>query len=219
MSITTSSNSGQNKRAPSRSTSPIDKKIRTDESSGAQDTTNEHDNDATVQDGGDSNPNPDLNATTTTTQSKKSQTDHKVISQITLRNPQYTYFHLRLYALPTTTSTSSNTTRAQPTPDILTFRQNLSSAFTQFLGLTGSAIQVDILKYTTATDGEGKEDGEGSGSTEAWIRVPMLDGDAVQEALAGWTGGRDGMRWKWVVKGRSDWLVKLGAGDGQDLFN
>lgn len=72
-----------------------------------------------------------------------------------------------------------------------------------------------MLKYSnTAEDGGGGRD-----DTEAWIRVPRLDGDAVQEALAGWSGGRDGVRWKWVVKGRDDWLVRLGLdGDGQDLF-
>lgn len=112
----------------------------------------------------------------------------------TLRKPQWTYFHLAALSFSTTL----------PALDILTFRQNFTSALTQFLGLTGSAIDVDIMKF------------EGS---EAWIRVHRDDASAVHEAISGWVGAKtNGGQYKWRVKGRDEWLPRLVNGDGMDLF-
>lgn len=112
-----------------------------------------------------------------------------------LRKPQWTYFHLA----------ALSSTSAPPQLDILTFRQNLTSALNQFLGLTGAAIDVDILKF---------ED------SEAWIRVHRDDASAVHEAISGWAGVKSSKgHYKWIIKGRDEWLVRLINGDGMDLYN
>ena len=87
-----------------------------------------------------------------------------------------------------------------PAVDILTARTYLSSALQQFLGLTGLAISIDFLKV------EGKD---------VWIRVPREDGLAVSNAISTWVGS-EGVSWR--IKGKSDWLANLAAGDGQQLF-
>lgn len=112
----------------------------------------------------------------------------------TLRKPQWTYFHL------VAVSSSADL----PDLDILTFRQNLTTALNQFLGLTGAAIDVDILKF------------EGAG---AWIRVPREDANAVHEAVSSWVGTKSAKgQHKWIVRGRDDWLVRLVSGDGMALY-
>jgi len=112
----------------------------------------------------------------------------------TLSKPQWTYFHLVVV--------SSSTDL--PDLDILTFRQNLTNALNQFLGLTGTAIDVDILKF------------EG---IEAWIRVPREDANAVHEAVSGWVGTKSAKgQYNWIVRGRDDWLVRLVSGDGMGLY-
>jgi ribonuclease P/MRP protein subunit POP8 len=108
----------------------------------------------------------------------------------TLRQPQWTYFHLSLFT----------TNSEQPSMDAISARQNLNSALTRFLGLTGSSIPLDIIKL------EGRE---------LWVRVPRDDGKAFHEAISAWAGGGQA---KFVVKGKDDWLVKLVAGSGAQLF-
>ena len=112
----------------------------------------------------------------------------------TLRKPQWTYFHLA----------AVSSTSEPPQLDILILRQNLTSALNQFLGLTGAAIDVDILKFE---------------KSEAWIRVHREDASVVQEAIGGWAGAKTSAgQYKWIVKGRDEWLVRLLNGDGMDLF-
>lgn len=134
---------------------------------------------------------PDANASELPIQAKSRAIIHHTA---TLRKPQWTYFHLAVLSFSSTL----------PTLDILTFRQNLTSALTQFLGLTGAAIDVDILKF------------EG---TEAWIRVHRDDARAVHEAISGWAGAKTSSgQYKWTVKGRDEWLTRLVNGDGMDLY-
>jgi ribonuclease P/MRP protein subunit POP8 len=116
----------------------------------------------------------------------------------TLRSPAWTYFHLHLYTLSPSASTSASATPL----DALTVRRHMTAALSRFLGLTGTAIPLDILKLD---------------ADHVWIRVPRLDAVAVHEALASWVGEDSGGQ-KWVVKGRSDWLITLVAGHGQELF-
>ena len=113
---------------------------------------------------------------------------------ITIRSPPYTYIHLSLLS----NSTSSTLGKDSPLDEI-TIRTCLTSALSQFLGLTGTAIPIDILKV---------ED------KDCWIRVPRQDGRAVIEAASGWLG--DNMAWR--IKGNSTWLSGLVHGDGRDLF-
>jgi len=116
-----------------------------------------------------------------------------------LRGGQWTYFHLSLYCSPPSLEAS--------TLDAITARTHLTSALRQFLGLHGQAIPVDLMKI------EGQD---------VWVRVPMEDASAVQAAVSGWTGGdakfEGGRTVGWRVKGRDEWVGRLGCGDGQDLF-
>jgi ribonuclease P/MRP protein subunit POP8 len=109
----------------------------------------------------------------------------------TLRQPPWTYFHLSLFT----------TAPGQPSLDAISARQNLNSAMTRFLGLTGSSIPLDILQL------EGQE---------LWVRVPRDNSRAFHEAVSAWIGGGQA---RFVVKGRDDWLMKLAAGSGCQLFD
>ncbi|KAI4281925.1 MAG: hypothetical protein L6R38_003348 [Xanthoria sp. 2 TBL-2021] len=112
----------------------------------------------------------------------------------TIRHLPWTYFHLSLISSEIT----SQATDAEV--DILTARTYLTSALQQFLGITGTAIPVDFLKV------EGRN---------IWIRVPRDDSAVVVSALSGWIG-REGVAWR--IKGKSEWLGSLIAGDGSHLF-
>ena len=87
--------------------------------------------------------------------------------------------------------------------DAISARQNLNNALTRFLGLTGSSIPLDIMKL------EGPE---------LWVRVPRDSSRAFHEAISAWVGGGQGGQARFVVKGKDDWLMKLVAGSGQQLF-
>ncbi|KAL8646956.1 MAG: hypothetical protein Q9226_006634 [Calogaya cf. arnoldii] len=113
----------------------------------------------------------------------------------TIRHLPWTYFHLVLISSSEVTSRSTDAE-----VDILTARTYLTSALQQFFGVTGTAIPVDFLKV----DGR-----------SIWIRVPRDDSAVVVSAISGWIG-REGVAWR--IKGRSEWLGSLVAGDGSDLF-
>ncbi len=104
---------------------------------------------------------------------------------------------------------NSITTPPPPTPlDQITARTHLTSALQQFLGLTGSAIPIDILKVE---------------KKEVWIRVPREDRVTAVAAVGGWvstasTRDDGSVQTGWRVKGASDWLANLVAGNGSDLF-
>ena len=102
----------------------------------------------------------------------------------------------------------TNNTNNNPL-DPLTARTYLTSALSQFLGLTGTSISIDILKISSenATD-------------TVWIRVPRPDGAAVVAALSSWIGGGSSGSGSvaWRVCGKGNFLNPLIAGDGADLF-
>src|SRR5271163_4408291 len=81
----------------------------------------------------------------------------------TLRGSPYTYLHLSL------TNITKSTDRAAL--DDITARTYLTSALSQYLGLTGSAIPIDILKVA---------------DQDLWIRVPEQDASAVVAAVGQW---------------------------------
>lgn len=116
--------------------------------------------------------------------------------RITVRNPPFTYLHLVLLS-------SSNPLPISNSPpiDILTARAHLTSALSQFLGITGTAIPIDFLKH------EGRD---------VWIRVPREDAAAVVGALSQWVGKDGGVSWR--VKGKGQWLGLVAAEDGHELF-
>lgn len=125
-------------------------------------------------------------------QKRKRTPKMTTISQFTIRNPPWIYLHLTL------TSPSSNA----PQLDAVTAHLNLTAALSQFLGLHGTAIPIDILKV---------ED------QDVWIRVPAQDKSALIAAAGGWVG-RGGEGWR--LKGWSAWnAVAPGRDAGQELFN
>lgn len=116
----------------------------------------------------------------------------------TIRSLPYTYLHLTLLS-PSLLSSSNSTMTSSI--DALTARKHLTSALNQFLGITGTAISIDILKV------EGRD---------CWIRVPREDGQAVVQALTAWTGEREGVAWR--IWGRGGWLGGVVRGSGRELF-
>ncbi|RAL10019.1 uncharacterized protein BO97DRAFT_145407 [Aspergillus homomorphus CBS 101889] len=132
----------------------------------------------------------------------------------TTRNPPWTYLKLQLTHQPPVSQ--SNLT--QPL-DPLTARTYLSAALNQFLGLSGTAISIDILKIEAP-----------SGSANAktiWIRVPEPDASAVVAALSSWVGGSSSSgggeatgngNVAWRVCAKGNFLGAILNGSGADLF-
>lgn len=103
----------------------------------------------------------------------------------TFRSPPWTYLYL---------TTSANHSKENPSStriDEITLKTHLNSALNQYLGLTGTAIPIDILKVADA---------------EAWVRMPHDDERAVVAALSQWSS-KGGVAIR--VKGRSSWLGSL----------
>ena len=80
------------------------------------------------------------------------------------------------------------------TPDLLTWRTLLTSALTQFLGLVGAAVQVDLLQLDR---------------DEVWLRVPRTDVKRFATAVSSYVGTLDGRRIAVRVLGTSDFLMGL----------
>lgn len=111
----------------------------------------------------------------------KTSKSHELASR-TIKTPAFSYAWLELISDP----------RNEASLDNLTVRSYLTAAFSQFLGLTGSSISVDILKV---------ED------RECWIRVPREDLSAVLAALGGWMGrGENNSEVGWRIRGSGNWL-------------
>ncbi|PYH33828.1 uncharacterized protein BO87DRAFT_459554 [Aspergillus neoniger CBS 115656] len=172
--------------------------------------------------------------TTTTTPSKrKSSSSTPKTIHFTSRTPTWTYLKLQLINNPPTSTTS--------TPlDPVTARTYLSAALSQFLGLTGTSIPIDILKISppssssTSTGGKaggGGGGGAGLGST-VWTRVPREDAAAVVAALSSWIGGSanasggggsgdvggGGGSVAWRVCAKGNYLGALVNGGGGEVF-
>ncbi|KAJ5099799.1 hypothetical protein N7532_006800 [Penicillium argentinense] len=136
----------------------------------------------------------------------------------TSRNPPWTYLKLQLIPQPDASS-------LQPL-DALSARTYLSSALSQFLGLTGTAIPIDILKIgNDATPKSAEKQSLPPSMTKkydcAWIRVPREDSAAVVAALSSWIGGSSsgsGANVAWRVCAKGNYLGALVAGSGKDLF-
>ncbi|GKZ89434.1 hypothetical protein CBS63078_5135 [Aspergillus niger] len=156
---------------------------------------------------------------TTTTSDSSPKTIH-----FTSRTPTWTYLKLQLVTNPPSTSTSPL--------DPLTARTYLSAALSQFLGLMGTTIPLDILKVSpppsSSSSTEGGKTG-GSGST-VWARVPRDDAAAVVAALSSWIGGSTGTNTNgggdaaggssvaWRVCAKGNYLGALVNGGGGEVF-
>lgn len=120
---------------------------------------------------------------------------HEITTK-TIKTPPFSYVHLQLIS-------EADSPREL---DSLTVRSHITAALVQFLGVTGSAISVDILKV------------EG---TECWIRVPREDLSPVVAAVGGWVGGTESEgRVGWRVKGTGNWLsVLVGERGKEGMWN
>lgn len=106
------------------------------------------------------------------------------VMSFTLRKAPYSYFRISLRSL-------SATPQPPDELDEVSTRTYLTLALQQYLGLTGTAISIDILKV------EGRD---------AWIRVPSEDEIAVAASLSQWTGTKD---IAWRIEQRGAWLGGL----------
>ncbi|RMY60782.1 hypothetical protein D0863_11491 [Hortaea werneckii] len=123
---------------------------------------------------------------------RKRATKNRILSQFTMRSPPWSYIHLQHLTPP----------GSEAKVDAVTAHLHLTASLSQFLGVHGTAISVDIIKL------EGKD---------VWIRVPNQDSSAVIAAAGGWTSSK-GEGWR--VKGSSSWDARAMARDsGQDLFH
>ncbi|KAE8354309.1 hypothetical protein BDV28DRAFT_131270 [Aspergillus coremiiformis] len=153
-----------------------------------------------------------------TTASKRKAADDRVTSKtssapaihFTSRNPPWTYLKLQLI------HQSGTSTAAQSQPlDPLTARKYLTSALSQFLGLSGTTISIDILKISPEAPQQKPTD------KLVWVRVPRQDAPAVVAALSSWIGGNGSgsvgsVAWRVCAKG--NYLGALAQGSGEDLF-
>ena len=122
---------------------------------------------------------------------KKNQKPSSTISQFTIRNPPWAYVHLSLI------SASSNATAEL---DALTAHLQLRAALSQFLGLHGTAIPIDILKLE---------------ANNVYIRVPREDSSALVIAVGSWVG-KNGEGW--MVRHAGCWGPAFQSDDGAELF-
>jgi len=125
-----------------------------------------------------------------TNKPKEKQPKGHEIATKTIKTPPFSYIYLELIS-----DSTSNITL-----DEITVRSHVTAALTQFLGLAGSAISMDILKV------EGME---------CWLRVPREDLSPVLAAVGGWVGGNDDDgKVGWRVKAKGNWLSSLVGSQG-----
>ncbi|KAE8444376.1 hypothetical protein EG329_000576 [Mollisiaceae sp. DMI_Dod_QoI] len=120
---------------------------------------------------------------------------HEITTK-TIKAPAFSYVCLQLIS----------DAAKPPDLDALSVRSHMTAALTQFLGLTGSAVSVDILKMDPK---------------ECWIRVPREDLSPVVAAVGGWVGGTesDG-KVGWRVKAAGNWLgVLVAQADSEGVWN
>ncbi|KAJ6007711.1 hypothetical protein N7540_011687 [Penicillium herquei] len=150
------------------------------------------------------------------TSKRKAPEEKSTTIHFTSRNPPWTYLKLQLISHSDAPSTQ--------TLDALSARAYLSAALSQFLGLTGTAIPIDILKVEPAPSGTTTSPQNLSATTTknyncVWVRIPRDDAAAVVAALSSWVGsGGNGANIAWRVCAKGNFLGALVAGSGRELF-
>jgi len=120
------------------------------------------------------------------------------LEEVTIRDNDWTYFNLQMsfpFPLPPPHLLTLRSLSDPPNTsftDILTWRTTLSRALTQFLGITGSAIQIDILHLS---------------GNEAWLRVPRESAKRFQAAVGGYVGSKDGGSVGFRTRAAGDFLM------------
>ncbi|KAG6056674.1 hypothetical protein E4U17_002032 [Claviceps sp. LM77 group G4] len=91
------------------------------------------------------------------------------------------------------------------TLDNLMVKSYMTAALTQFLGLTGSAIPIDILKAQDSI---------------CWVRLPREDMDSFAAAITAYRGSREAdTQFVLRMKGSSNWLgLLLGQVAQEEVF-
>ncbi|KAH7318720.1 hypothetical protein B0I35DRAFT_250351 [Stachybotrys elegans] len=120
------------------------------------------------------------------------QKSHDLLT-CTARAPQFAYIHMELV-------TDDGGAAELDNIQVMSY---CTAALRQFLGLTGMAIPLDILKAEGA---------------DCWVRVPAPDLGSVAAAVTAWKGtvDGDGRACLLRVKQCSDWLGTMVGGDGLD---
>ncbi|KAL5094099.1 hypothetical protein Trisim1_008209 [Trichoderma cf. simile WF8] len=115
----------------------------------------------------------------------------------TIKSPPFSYVHLELLTNPHDAAVEL---------DNLQVKSYCTAALRQFLGLTGTAIPLDVLKVERS---------------ECWVRVPREDLGSFAAALTAWKGTNDGgIESLLRIKQCSDWLGAMVGSNGQDrLWN
>ncbi|KAI8950821.1 hypothetical protein F4801DRAFT_322452 [Xylaria longipes] len=118
------------------------------------------------------------------------------LAKSVIKAPPYSYAHLELF-----NAESSKTEEL----DAVQVKSYCTAALKQFLGATGMAIPLDILKV------EGQS---------CWLRLPRDDLGAFAAAITAWQGTKqDGVLSTLRIRGCSDWLGALvGQQDEQKLW-
>ncbi|KAL7931231.1 hypothetical protein V8C35DRAFT_310742 [Trichoderma chlorosporum] len=124
------------------------------------------------------------------------QKSHELLT-CTIKSPPFSYVHLELLTNPPDAAVEL---------DNLQVKSYCTAALRQFLGITGTAISLDVLKV----DG-----------SECWIRVPREDLGSFAAALTAWKGtGDEGVECLLRIKQCSDWLGTMVGSHGQErLWN
>ncbi|KAI1169216.1 hypothetical protein F5B18DRAFT_646073 [Nemania serpens] len=112
------------------------------------------------------------------------------LARSVIRTPLHSYAHLELSG----DNSSEMDTRAEEL-GALQVKSYCTAALKQFLGATGMAIPLDILKV------EGQS---------CWLRLPRDDLGAFAAAITAWQGtAQDGVHSIFRIRGCSDWLGAL----------
>ncbi|KAI5367716.1 Putative ribonuclease P/MRP protein subunit Pop8 [Septoria linicola] len=128
-------------------------------------------------------------------QKQKNATKNQILSEFTIRKPDWAYIRLQHLSHSAIESSSSDL-------DGVTAQLHLTAALTSFLGVHGSAVPIDILRLE---------------HQDVWIRVPADDRAAlIAAAGGGMSSSGDG----WRVKGWSNWNPSaVGRDAGQEMFD
>lgn len=141
------------------------------------------------------------NAATAAKQGGNSKS-HDILT-CTIRAPQFAYAQMELVTSNDYADGSQSQSQFQkPALDSLQVKTYCTNALRQFLGLTGAAIPVDVLKAQ---------------GTDCWVRVPRDDLGSFAAAMTSWRGTReDGVHYLLRLKQCSDWLGAMVGSSGQD---
>ncbi|EKJ72261.1 hypothetical protein NXS19_012552 [Fusarium pseudograminearum] len=142
--------------------------------------------------------NPNQSSQKNIFQEKGLEKSHDILT-CTIKEPPFSYAHLEL--VTDVPSSSSSVTL-----DDLSLKSYCTTALRQFLGTTGAAVSIDILKVE---------------NNHAWVRIPRPDLGSFAAAITAWRGTSDnGEQVSLQLRQCSDWLGAMVGADGQNrLWN